>query len=180
MPRITSFCTKRKLFRSISSESFCAVDMLKKPRAGNSQVLIKSSCCELPCCDLTSAAPTRVPFHNNASARKVQKKTRYFQQDWLQKHSWLVYCKSDNRAYCHICQLVISSGSKTENHVNGANTFTSKGYNHWRNGTRDISLHANSAFHKESVWLLRQRKESKPIDEELTSVGEEVKAAMLY
>ena len=112
MPPISMFFTKRKRPRSISSEWICVVDPPKTPRTADPPVLIESSCCELPCCDLYGASPTRVLFDRNFSAREIRKKTRYFKLDWLQKHSWLVYCESDNKAYCHTCKFVISSGSK--------------------------------------------------------------------
>ncbi len=43
-----------------------------------------------------------VPFDKTTTAMEIRKKTRYFQLDWLDKRSWLVYCKTENKAYGHI------------------------------------------------------------------------------
>ena len=37
--------------------------------------------------------------------------------------------------------------------------------------------HENSSFNKDSNWLIRQSKEGKPIDEQLTSVSDNIKVA---
>ena len=54
---------------------------------------------------------------------------------------------------------------------------TSKGFTNWRTASEQFSQHANSTFHKDSVWLLHQQKVAQPIDEQLTSIAEEIKVA---
>ena len=129
MPPITSFFTKRKRPRSSSTESVLVIDPPKKPRTDVPAPPEKEALsCDFPCCDLTSADPTRVPFDKTETAREIQKKTRYFQPDWLNKHTWLVYCRTDNKAYCHTCRFVVNGGLKKGDDANGANAFTSKGF----------------------------------------------------
>ena len=178
MAPITSFFTKRKRPRSKSSDSVCVVqlDPPKKPCTESPSENATLSC-NLPCCDLSSADPTHMPFDKTTTAREIQNKTRYFQQDWFNKHSWLVHCKTDNKAYCHTCRFVLSAGLKKGLDANGTNAFTTKGFTNWRTASEQFSKHAYSSFHKDSVWLLRQKQASKPIDEQLTSVADEIKEA---
>ena len=113
MPPITSFFTKKKRFRSSSSE--LVLDPPKKARTDLPTLIPtpsenEASSCNLPCCDLSSAVPKRVPFDKTSTARIIQKKSRYFQPDWLEKNSWLSYCKTENKAFARHADTLLVLG----------------------------------------------------------------------
>ena len=144
MPPITSFFTKKKRFRSSSSELVFEVIPPKKARTDlpaltQTPSQNEASSCHLPCCDLSSAVPKRVPFDKFSTARIIQKKSRYFQPDWLEKNSWLSYCKTENKAYCQTCRYVVSAGLKKVMDAHGANAFTSTGFTNWRTASEQFS-----------------------------------------
>ena len=94
-----------------------------------------------------------VPFLNvclafdklkTSTARIIQKKSRHFQPDWLEKNGWLSYCKTENKVYCQTCRYVVSAGLKKAVDAHGANAFMSKGFTNWRTASEQFSQHAKS------------------------------------
>ena len=113
-----------------------------------------------------------MPFDKvkTSMARIIQKKSRYFQPDWLEKNGWLSYCKTENKINCQTCRYVFSAGLKKVVDAHGANAFMSKGFTNWRTASEQFSQNAKSAFHTDCNWLHCQQQGAKPIDEQLTSI----------
>ena len=128
-----------------------------------------ASGCFLQCCVLNSQLPTRLDVDKESSARIYGKRKRYFQPEWLQKYDWLVLCKTENRAYCHLCRYVLSA-NLDKAPKNGVDSFTSKGFNNWKNGSSSLSQHAESIYHTDAIQLLRQQLRGTPIDEQIDSM----------
>ena len=125
---------------SIEGASISTVDLTRSetPAPTLQAPSISSSECSLQCCTLNSPTPTRLDVDKESSARSYGKRKRYFQPEWLQKYDWLVLCKTESRAYCHSCRYVLSANLQTAQ-KNGVDSFTSKGFNNWKNGSVCLS-----------------------------------------
>ena len=139
---------------SSESASISTVDLTRSetPAPTLQAPSISSSECSLQCCTLNSPTPTRLDVDKESSARSYGKRKRYFQPEWLQKYDWLVLCKTESRAYCHSCRYVLSANLKTAQ-KNGDDSFTSKGFNNWKNGSACLSQHAESTYHREAKLI---------------------------
>ena len=179
MPTTTSFFARKKYPRSKSPDVCLIVPSPKKTRIELPPNPNPTLACDYPCCDLSNPDPTRFPLDKASTAREIQKRIRYFQPDWLAKYKWLVHCKTGNKAYCNTCRFAISSDLKKNLDTSGAKAFTTTGFTNWKTATEQFLQHENSSFHKDSDWLIPQSKESKPIDEQLTSssISENIEVA---
>ena len=114
----------------------------------------------LDCCDLSQ--PTHALMWGSAFLKKQLiesmekgKWRRYFQNDWLEKYSWLVLCKTSAKAFCQTCRYVLHSNMQTPS-SNGIEIFTTDadGVNNWKEGARILAEHNNFAFHRDCEMKL--------------------------
>ena len=66
--------------------------------------------CSCYCCS-TSSDSSSVPFQplqKQFSLKRQGKHTRAFQHKWFQEHSWLAYCVTRDKAFCHVCRVAVN------------------------------------------------------------------------
>lgn len=119
--------------------------------------------CILECCDISSSNPVRLKFDKTSTVREIQKRKRYFQESWLDKHKlWLVLCKTENKAFCQPCRYATHKRLNKQPTTFGIDCFTTEGFTNWRKGAEALSQHEKSVFHKESVQAIQQSLNTKP------------------
>ena len=63
-----------------------------------------------PCCSASSDSSS-VPFQplqKQFSQKRQGKQTQAFQCKWFQEHTWLYYCATCEKAFCHVCCVAIN------------------------------------------------------------------------
>lgn len=108
--------------------------------------------CTRDCCDTSNHEPTRLKFDKSDTGRQQGKRTRYFQPEWLNLHSWLVLCTSRHLAFCQTCRFALEAGIvKMSGHSfekGNHSTFAKSGFNDWKDGSASLKSHEQSLFHK--------------------------------
>ena len=109
--------------------------------------------CSLSCWDMSTPDPKRLPVDKETLSRTYGKRKRYFQSDWLEKHNWLVLCKTDVRAYCQLCRYAVST--KLE-------VFTD-----WKDGSKMSLRHESSKIHKQAFMTIQHELRAAPINQQI-------------
>ena len=142
MPSITDYFGSKRRRLNSSEKTTTTTTSLVQPKSATPTITtdvtqtpaddnISHKKCTIDCCDLSSPTAARFKFEKEKTVRVVQGKKRFFQEDWLKKHQWLVLCKTENSAYCQLCRYAINS-KIVQCAANGIETFTSKGFTNWR------------------------------------------------
>ena len=113
--------------------------------------------CSLPCCDMTTALPTRLQIDKSLTVNSSSdgKRKRYFNRDWLIDFKWLVVCKTSYKGYCQICRYAVSNKLITFS-KKGEPAFISSGFCSWNKGKRTFQAHQNTDFHQEALLKTTQ------------------------
>lgn len=86
---------------------------------------------------------------------------RSFQPAWFQKFKWIHYDESEDKAYCHLCQIAPRKGLVTSAKMSQA--FISSGFTNWNDASRCFGKHEQSECHLEAIQRLNLDKSNKDI-----------------
>lgn len=108
--------------------------------------------CSLECCNLSKHEPTRLGFVKADTVREygqTGKRKRYYREEWQDMHSWLVLCKTRNKAFCQNCRYALHLGLININglsDIDKGNTCTlaKSGFNDWKDGAQTLREHEQS------------------------------------
>ena len=169
MASITSYFNKKKT-PEIVTESINASNQVQVTVVEDNS---NSERCSLPCCRLSSPDPHRLQIDKECTARTYGKRKRYFQNDWLDKFSWLVLCKTDNRAFCQACRY--ASNSKMVNFsTHYRDQFINVGFSDWKDGLSKLSGHNKSDYHKQAVMSIAHQSKSIPVNQLVSKAQQKV------
>ena len=109
--------------------------------------------CSCPCCSASSDSSS-VPFQplqRQVSQKKQGKQTRAFHHKWFQDHSWLSYCVTCDKAFCHVCRLAVNKALMGMPKKRGHHVFIIDGFLNWNKAKYSFKKHERSQLHKEAT-----------------------------
>ena len=86
--------------------------------------------------------------------KRQGKQTRAFQE-----HSWLTYCVTRDKAFCHACRVAVNKALVRMPKKRGHHVFIIDGFLNWKKAKSSFKKHEQSQLHKEAamkVILLQQ------------------------
>lgn len=135
-------------FSSDSEDDSCQEDV--GPKCTRSSSGEGSYRCECPCCSASdTSSSTCVPFQpSKFSSRTQGKQTRAFQRKWFQEYTWLSYCVTRDRVFCHVCHVAVNKALLRMPKKRGHHVFITDGFLNWKKAKSSFRKHE---LHKEAV-----------------------------
>ena len=97
--------------------------------------------------------PTESDILDKAAKEYISKgklKKRTVQKDWFKSYSWLSFCTTRCKLFCHYCRHAVEQNLLTFS-KNAEGAFSEDGFENWKKAIERFKSHETSIAHREAV-----------------------------